>query len=138
MLITKLFVYSFFGATLMNYPFGIMVIHLLASTIFFFYLCYVKPFKSKFTMARLIITQLLVMVIQGIFTTYQFFALSYKYIVNLEFCIILTIMVLLSLSIIFIVVEQYKISYNHIIRICENCCLPLRLKGKSFKVHDKE
>lgn len=136
LLMGKVFLYSLSSASLTSLPFAMTVCHAILTTIFLVYLIGSKPFKSKFTLARLIIVEVLLLVLQGVFGVYQYLALSYQYIRNIEFCMILLTMVLLLAAVVFALVEQLKIWHESIKRFCENCCLSLRLKGQSRRVHD--
>ncbi len=47
-------------------------------------------------------------------------------------------MILLACAVVFALVEQLKIWHDSIKKLCENCCLSLRLKGKSKRVYDQQ
>ncbi len=63
LLIIKVFLYALTSATLPNYPFIMTTCHALITTIFLIYLFASKPFKSKFTLVRVILVEGLVLVI---------------------------------------------------------------------------
>jgi hypothetical protein len=129
LLMGKVFLYSLSSATLISRPFAITLCHATLTTIFIVYLIGAKPFKSKFTLARLMIVETLLLMLQGMFGVYQYFALSLQYIKNIEFCMTIITMVLLLAAVVFAIVEQLKIWQESIKTLCQNCCLSFRLKG---------
>ena len=138
LLMAKTFLYSLLAATLPDHPFPMTLSHAILTIAFLAYLIWSKPFKSRFTLTRVIIVEILLLVLQGMFAVYQYFALSYQYIRNIEFCMILLTMVLLMATLVFAIVEQLKIWHESIEKFCHDCCLSLRLKGKSSRVHDNK
>ena len=134
MLVIKLFGFALFSSTLTAYPFYMMVLHLVLSIVFLIFVCCAKPFQSKLTQARIIVTELLLIAIQCAFTLYQFYAQKLIYLNSIEFYLILAVIVLLSVAIVFTLIEQYRIWKDSLSSLCEGCCLYFRLKGNSKKV----
>lgn len=137
MLVTKLFGFALFSSTLTAYPFYMMILHLLLSVVFLIFVCCAKPFQSKLTQARIIVTEVLLIAIQCAFTLYQFYAQKLIYLNSIEFYLIIAVIVLLSFAIIFTLIEQYRIWKDSLSSLCEGCCLYFRLRGNSKRVEYK-
>ena len=124
--------------SLSNYAFEMMVINTFINLLFVCFLVKVRPFQSTFTNIRLILIELLLLITNGIYAVYQYFANLHIYVSTLQMCILVGIICILTFSIIFSLIEHYKAWMHKIWRCCEDCCLSWRLKGPSTKIYDRQ
>ena len=109
LLLAKLFLFALFSATLTANPFAMLLLHLLLSTAFLVFVCAVRPFESKLTQARVIVTEVLVVALQLPFAIYQYFGMKAVYLQSVESFIIVEAIFLLLAAVLFTIAEQYHI-----------------------------
>ena len=73
-LITKLFIISVLNVLLKSHLFYLLVSHVAILLVFLVYLIKTKPFCSKFSNARVITMEVMIILVNLIFGAYQYFA----------------------------------------------------------------
>lgn len=138
LLATKLFLTALVNVALESQPFPMMAFNTIISIIFFLYLLLVRPFQSAFTNFRLVFLELLVCLVNAAFCVYQYFAAKSEYITWLEHTVLIGIIVIMSVAILFALVEHYRSWIHKVWNLCDGCCLYFRLLGRSKKVFTAE
>jgi hypothetical protein len=138
LLVTKLVISALLAAILHNHAFSMMVMLTIITFLFLGYLFVVRPFHSKFTNFRLIVIELFLTSLNGLYCLYQYYASKTEYVSWLEKATVLLLIIVLAFAVFVGLVEHYRSWIKKVWTLCDGCCLYFRLLGRSKKVFSAE